>query len=729
MSAIRKINVTTGISWIEIADAGLRLLCGCPADVVKHLARRGLILPVEVGGVACESGPNAILLSDLAIQNGQACNRAEFPVLQMLYLQGMLVPDHPNNTGERPQLIGSHRQVETQLAYLFRGNYGLASHEELVEAGVPEAQAETIMRMKLAFAYGRIRPTEELVEPLVVEHEPLELRGGVRLRRLRTNLFEIGYRGETVEVDLNLAPGEHYPSPYTLGHYLLEPDYFAVAHTGEGDGWDMNRPAMGCILFFQGRVYLVDAGPNVEFALSAVGIGVNEIDGIFQTHCHDDHLVGLTSLIAGDRRIAYYAVPMVRASAFKKLSAVMQLPEREFGRLFDVRDLMPDSWNDIAGLEVKPILSPHPVETTILYFRALWEGGYRVYGHLADIASERVMNELLAPDDAPYGISAALREHSLAAYRMRADVKKIDIGGGLIHGDAQDFRGDSSGKLILAHTARRLTEEERAIGSGASFGTVDVLIQGSSDIFRRRAYEYLRGYFPDVPKHRIRHLLNCAHVVIDPEVLLLHEGERVSDVYLVLSGSVERLRPGVAGASLLSAGSILGEAPALLDMPAAESYRALGFVRALRVPRDLYVDFVTRSALYRHAVQAHEKREFLRSVPLFADGVSGVTLNRLVQAAEPRSLERGARLPPPAETLFVLEAGAAQLSTAVGYQEALGVGSHFGAVTLAGVPIDGAGVEVLDAVSAYSLPLEAIVELPVVRWKLLETHRRRYIDR
>jgi len=729
MSAIRKINVTTGISWIEIADAGLRLLCGCPADVVKHLARRGLILPVEVDGVACESGPNAILLSDLAIQNGQACNRAEFPVLQMLYLQGMLVPKHPNNTGQRPRLIGSRRQVDTQLAYLFRGNYGLASRDELLEAGVAEAQAEMIMRMKLAFAFGRIRPTEELVEPLVIEREPLALRGGVQLRRLRTNLFEIAYRGETVEVDLNLAPGERYPSPYTLGHYLLEPDYFAVAHTGDGDGWDMNRPAMSCIVFFQGRVYLVDAGPNVETALSAVGIGVNEIDGIFQTHCHDDHLVGLTSLITGDRRIAYYAVPMVRASAFKKLSAVMQLPEREFGRLFDVRDLVLDAWNDVAGLEVRPILSPHPVETTILYFRALWEGGYRVYGHLADIASERVMDELAAPDDAPYGISTELRERSLAAYRQRADVKKIDIGGGQIHGEAQDFRDDPSGKLILAHTARRLTEEERAIGSGASFGTIDVLIQGSSDIFRRRAYEYLRGYFPDVPKHRIRHLLNCAHVVIDPEVLLLREGERVKDVYLVLSGSVERLRSDVAGASLLSAGSILGEAPALLDMPAGESYRALGFVRALRVPRDLYLDFVTRSALYRYAVQAHEKREFLRSVPLFADGVSGVTLNRLVQAAVPRSLERGARLPPPAETLIVLEAGAAQLSTAAGYRESLGVGSHFGAVTLAGVPIDGAGVEVLDAVSAYSLPLEAIVELPVVRWKLLETHRRRYIDR
>lgn len=729
MSAIRKITVTTGITWIEVADADLRLLCGCPADVVKHLARCGLILPIEVGGVACESGPNAILLSDLAIQNGQPCNRSEFPVLQMLYLQGMLVPDHPNNTGRRPRMIGSRHQVETQMAYLYRGNYGLDSVDELREAGVAPAQAEAIMRMKLAFAFGRIRPTEELIEPLTLEQGTIEIQNGVRMRRLRTNVFELAYGEETVEVDLNLAPGEHYPCPYTLGNYLLEPDYFAVAHTGDGDGWDMNRPAMGCIVFFQGRVYLVDAGPNVEHALNALGVGVNEIDGIFQTHCHDDHVVGLTSLISGERRIAYYAVPMVRASVIKKLSAVMQLAEHEFSRLFDVRDLELDAWNDIEGLEVKPILSPHPVETTILYFRAMWEGGYRVYGHLADIASAKVMDELLAPADAPYGLSAELRDQALAAYRMRADVKKIDIGGGLIHGAARDFKDDPSDKLILAHTSRPLTGAERAIGSGASFGTVDVLIQGTSDIFRRRAYEYLHGYFADVPKHRIRHLLNCEHVVVNPEVLLVHEGETVSNVYLVLSGSVEVLRPDAAGTSLLSAGSILGETFALLDIPAAESYRAVGFVRALRLPRDLYMEFVTRSALYHQIVQSHEKREFLRSVPLFADGVSGITLNRLVQAAEPRAMARGEILPPPAEELIVLEAGAAQLATTAGYRERLGAGSHFGAIMLVGVAIDGARIEILDDVRAYALPLEQVVELPVVRWKLLETHRRRYIDR
>ena len=109
MSALRKIAVSTGMFWVEVAAADLRILCGCPEDSVKHLLRRGLIVSAEVDGVACETGPNAILLSDLAIQNGRACSRSEFPVLQMLYKQGMIVPGHPCNTGLRPLLIGSRR--------------------------------------------------------------------------------------------------------------------------------------------------------------------------------------------------------------------------------------------------------------------------------------------------------------------------------------------------------------------------------------------------------------------------------------------------------------------------------------------------------------------------------------------------------------------------------------------------------------------------------------------
>jgi hemerythrin len=47
------------------------------------------------------------------------------------------------------------------------------------------------------------------------------------------------------------------------------------------------------------------------------------------------------------------------------------IEESRFENLFDVHDLDFDVWNNVDGLEVKPVLSPHPVETNILFFRAM----------------------------------------------------------------------------------------------------------------------------------------------------------------------------------------------------------------------------------------------------------------------------------------------------------------------------------------------------------------------
>ena len=726
MSAIIKIPVSPGVFWIEVPRADLRMLCGCPSDVVKHMLRRGLIVQMEVDGVECESGPNAILLSDLALQNGYVCNRAEFPVLQMLYNQGMILPGHPNNTGFRPLLIGSRERVDAQMEYIFRGNYGLASIDELRAAGLTQVEAEEMMRMKLAFAFGRIQSTEELVSPVYIDREEAAVRNGVFVRRLRANVFEISYGRQKVEVDLNLPAGGSYACPYTLDKHLLSREYFAVVHTGDGDGWDMNRPPMGSIILFQGRVYLVDAGANIGYALNALGIGINEIDGIFHTHCHDDHLGGLDALIRGDRRIAYYAVPMVRASVIKKMAASVSMSEADFERLFEVHDLQLDEWNEIEGMEVKPILSPHPVETTIFQFRVMWEGGYRTYSHLADIASVDVMRKMVTTGNSPHGISAKRFEATLRAYLERADVKKIDIGGGLIHGAAEDFRGDDSGKLILAHTARPLTESERAIGSGAPFGTVDVLIPGVSEALRRRAFNYLRGYFPSLPLHQIRHVLNSEIVTFNPEVILIRAGEAITCLYFILSGSVEMLSAGDARSGTLSAGSIIGETHVLLGKNATETYRAVGFVQAMRVPQDVYLDFITRQALYREVVQSNEARDFLRASWLFADGVSCVTLKQLVQAADVAEFENGQVIDLPVDHLLVLSSGAAELRTREGGHELLRLGSHFGAGVLSGLAASRARIHFSKKTTAYRLPVATVETIPVVRWKLRETHLRRY---
>ena len=369
------LKIARGVQWVAIPEAGLFILCGCPADSVKLLMKKGLILPTESGGVTYETGPNAILLSDVPSQNETFSNLAEFPILQMLYRQGMILPGHPGNTGRKPLLIGIESQVRSQSQYIFRGNYGLSTVEEMTAAGIPEATAREYMRMKLWFAFGKIRETEELLESRIVGDDPVELRGGARVRRTGFNVYEFSCGSQSVSVDLNLGPGERYPSSYSLSFHRIRREYFSVVHNGEGDGWDPEKPCMGSIIIFQGRIYLIDAGPNIEQSLTALGISVNEIEGIFHSHSHDDHFAGLTSLVRSDHRIKYYATALVRASVAKKLSALMGMDEAMFPRYFEVHDLAAGEWNDVNGLQVRPVMSAHPVETNVFTFRVLWDGG------------------------------------------------------------------------------------------------------------------------------------------------------------------------------------------------------------------------------------------------------------------------------------------------------------------------------------------------------------------
>ena len=291
MSKIYKTKIASGVFWIEVPKANLYVLCGCPADSVKHLMKAGKIRNVELdfenssgdadhhthGKITNETGPNAILLSDLSIQKGDFSNLAEFPVLQMLYRQGMLLPNHPNNTGAKPLLIGRENVVNAQMNYIHRGNYGLTSIEEIMKAGISRNQAEEMMRIKQFFAFGKIHPSTDLLESRIVYDKPIEVLNGVEVLRKSVNCYEFHFQGETVEVNLNLEKNESYETPYELGSHNFKREYFSIVHTGEGDGWDINRPCMASVLCFQGKIYLIDVGPNIDNTLKAIGVDVNEV--------------------------------------------------------------------------------------------------------------------------------------------------------------------------------------------------------------------------------------------------------------------------------------------------------------------------------------------------------------------------------------------------------------------------------------------------------------------
>ncbi len=725
MARLFKIEVIPGMSWIHVPDADVRVLCGCPPDSVKHLMRRGLIRPLEIDGVRCETGPNAILLSDVMVQNGTFCNLAEFPVLQMFYRQGLLLPGHPNNNGSKPILIGRRDQVAAQMQYIYRGNYGLISEQEMVEAGVPPDQAHDMMRLKLRFAFGQIRHPSDLLDGRALDDHEVEIKAGVTVRRTGMNRFQFSYQGDSVAIDLNLPAFQTHECPFPLGHYQFRRDYFAVVHSGEGDGWDVRRPSMGSIVVFQGRIYLVDAGPNLQHTLTALGIGVNEIEGIFQTHCHDDHFAGLTTLMQADRRISFFAVPMVRATVAKKLAALLAIEEEDFNDYFNVRDLAMDQWNDVDGLDVKPIFSPHPVETTVFHFRAMAAGGWKTYAHLADVVGLGVLEGMVTDDATKNGLSRDWYQQIAVDYLEPADVKKVDIGAGMIHGYAQDFREDSSGKMILAHTANPLTQEQKKIGSGASFGTVDVLITGHRDFLSRSAFHMMAEYFPKVSGDHLGTVLNGPITTFNPETILYKAGQPHPSIYLLLTGQVEMLDEDTDFRAVLSAGALLGELTGLHALPPTETCRAVSFVQVLEIPADVYTAFVVRHELFRDISRLLEGREFLSRTRLLGDVVSTGTLNTIAKDMRLINLGDDSLVSGHEHKVGVVASGQVLRMLGDVVLETLGPGDFFGEESAVFDAPSIATLRTYGPAEIYLISSRLLGAIPNVRWKLFESFERR----
>jgi len=724
MAAIRKAEVTHGVYWVEIAAVNLKILCGCPADSVKHLMKRGLILKVEEKGVVYETGPNAILLSDAMVQNGSFSNLSEFPVLQMLYKQGMIIPNHPNNTGIKPLLIGSEAQVNAQMEYIYRGNYGLTSEKEIIEAGISLEEAKDMMRMKLKFAFGSIQSTDDLLDSVVINENVCEVKDGVTIKRFGVNRFEISYGGESVEVDLNLQDTQTYEAPYPLGFYNIAREYFSIIHSGQGDGWNINEPCMSSILMFQGKIYLIDAGPNVLHSLSALGISINEIEGLFHTHAHDDHFAGITSLMQSDHKIKYYSSKLVRLSVMKKLSALLDFNEQSFHDFFDVHDLALNEWTDIEGLEIKTTLSPHPVETNIFLFRTMWKNGYRSYAHLADVSSFNILKKMITDDSKIPGISLTFYGRIEEDYLKPADIKKIDVGGGMIHGEAENFKNDLSGKIILAHTSEGLVTEQKAIGSGAPFGMVDRLIPDYQDFKMRKAYYYLHNYFPAMPSHTIRTLMNNEVLTFNPETILLKEGQMHENVYLVLAGNIEMIQS--SQKRLLSAGAFIGEMFGNTQMHTRETYRAVNFVQALQIPRTLYIEAIKKNNLYGEIERLGLRREFLQKTWLFGEAIS----NQVHQSLAKKLSLTGAMYEEIFEILdknriYLVKKGKIERRVNGETVETLYVGDFFNEEQALFESAQMGEYFSVEHSALFSIDIDELKNIPVVRWKLFETNEKR----
>jgi hemerythrin len=718
-------QVTQGVYWIQVPEADLNILCGCPGEIVKHLMIKGYIATLHKGEISFESGPNAILLSDVSIQNGGFSNLSEFPVLQMLYRQGLIIPNHPNNKGEKPLLIGSREQVESQKQYIFRGNFGLISKQEIMAAGISDVMADEMMRLKSRFRFGMEPSIENLLDSVVVDNKPVEIKNQVFVRRMGLNNYEFSYKGRSTQVNLNLDHKQSYASPYSLGYHKIKRDYFSVIHTGEGDGWNTSKPSMGSIIIFQGGIYLIDAPPNILYILRSLGIGISEIVGIFHTHAHDDHFASLPVLMQSDHRIKYFATRLVRASVSKKFSALLSMDEGALSLFFDFHDIEFDQWNNCNGLEVKPIFSPHPVETNIFIFRVLGNSGYKTYAHYADLISLDLLKNMVG--DGPDCINRDTYHYIKASYLLPATLKKLDIGGGMIHGQAEDFKKDTSGKILLAHTEKGLTDNQKKIGSESSFGQFDVLIPGTRDYLRTNASKYFKSIFPFLDKNELDLLLNIEIIEFNPGSLILKEREMPNKLYFILTGAVEYINIASGITNTLSNGCFIGEFNLFKKGLSSGTYRTLSHVSALCYSFDFFRTFLKKNQLSRETQEMFERIDFLKTTWLFGDESSHAVQYKIAQTLKTVALdENNSVFAQHLPGLYLIKKGEIQAKDHRGFVASVfKQGDFFGEAHL--FSPNSIGLEFIASRPSqlFAVIAPGILEIPIVHWKLKEVHDRR----
>lgn len=716
---IQKSKIIEGVYFVEIPEVNLYIQCGSPAESVKHLIKSGFISKTVKDGVEFETGPNAILLSDIMIQNGEFSNISEFSVLQMLYKQCLIIPNHPNNTGLKPLLIGHENQVDAQMEYIYRGNYGLISEEEIIACDIDPKLAKELYSMKLRFAFGKLQSASNLLDSCFVGALKTEIRDGVFIKRIAINIFEISYKNESITVDLNLTNKQNYISPYSLPQYRINKEYFSIIQSGQGDGWDTQRPSMNSIICFQGKYYLVDAVPNINYILDSLSISITEIEGVFLTHCHDDHIAGITTLIRSDKKIKIFGAKIVTTSLIKKLSALLSLDQSEFQNLLDIQDLSLDTWNNINDLEVKPIISPHSVETTVFIFRTFFEDRYYSYGHFADIVDSQVLKNMIIQKDTDFGVTQEFYDKVVQEYSQTVDIKKIDIGGGMIHGNYKDFFNDKSEKIILGHNDQKLTKDQLRVGTSSLFGIQDILIPSKRNYDYSRISKYLQSSFPTLSIEKLDAFLNFEIVHINPKELLYKTDEKLDNLYLIIDGLVEKNNTKYNQTVLLEPGVIIGEKSALNDKVVDSIFMTKNYVKALKIPVDNFIYLVDKYDLYKHFNDKFELGKNFLGNQLFNENISYPTINKLIKHMTIKTFDQS-DYKFEDEFLYIVIEGAVNILYNDNILDTMNAGYYFGGLTPILNVSSPFNYVPVNKCKVYKIPANLLREIPVVFWKMLE---------
>ncbi len=278
---------------------------------------------------------------------------------------------------------------------------------------------------------------------------------------------------------------------------------------------------------------------------------------------------------------------------------------------------------------------------------------------------------------------------------------------------------------MLAHTSNsRYSEEERVIGSSASFGTVDELITNHSNFIPKFAKKYLQDLIPSIKENQLTLLLNLKFKTYNPGTILIKENEKNHFIYLLITGIAETISSKGHVIRTLSSGTLMGDISGLLQLTSSETIRSLSYITVLKIPSKLYTRIIYENNVYNLIETQIDSKDFLYKTWLFRDEISQVTMNKIVKDVEYKYYKKDHVFHLDCNKLYVILSGSIKRYICDEYISTLESTDFFNSsIAMFGEPT--AFTLISDsACEVMILDPEILKEIPIIRWKLFEYNKR-----
>jgi len=621
--------VFPGSFYVEIGEKSL--LLGCPPEIVKVLLQGQL------------KAPDAILLPDIAVAQGESQVSVEFPLYHHLFF------DRGEKTPAPLILVGGRARVEAAQELLELSLFG-PSQEQMVEWGLPEEDATSLARetrwFQLKDDQGKVLSLDQLVRTQSFVNEEVDL-DWVKIRWVRRNVFEISADGETETIDA--TPETEQAPPYPVNFDLTTTTLvkLGVEVLGGSTGFSATQASSGLALCYNGNYILIDAIPFLNYHLRARGIARNQVSAIFVSHIHDDHC-NVISLLRYNRRIDVITTRLIFNMMLRKLALALDRSESSLAEYFNFIEVTPGKSRSYYGLKIRPFYSSHSIPTIGAYFEINHNGrDYRIT-FTGDNQSLADVKRMQRTGVIPHERVADIEE----PYRTEADLLLADGGEGQIHGDPADALGSPAERIVFMHLDK-LSDRFDSHFMTASSGKRFPVLPGETDYNLTRTIEFLLEYFPGMPSGWISNLLANQHVrTFNADDIIIREGVKSEGyLYMILTGIAQVIHhDGERKHHLatMEAGELIGEMSIISGQGQRNaSVVALSPVTVTALSERSFREYIEQQGLEKELKRMWQNRELLQNFPYLSllqqpvirELSRRVTLEHLPSRSEPVALK------------------------------------------------------------------------------------------